>query len=525
VQIWYNDETDGARSVVGQESSGVKKFGKYLLYRHLRSEGVCIESFAARRGDTGDELEIRILKPPVAKDSPLLKRFVHELRMLARLRHPAIIRVLEAGVTDGRCFFTTPLRANIRLAEFLERRGSPLPPTDVLKCAEILTDAVALMHRANLVHRTLSPTSVHVDLGRKFPYIAECSAIRDIQTFSLTAEGYPSLATTAETPEGIAGRPLDERSDVFLLCAIFYRMLTLRPPFDDGTNVFAAFRGETDVPPIAPLSLDPAGGPMVEGLARLVMKGLDVDPERRFPSALALRDALRTLARGSAIILIDEDSRESEVAPPTDDEGSDASQDTEVLTRCQRRATPRGVEPPASRPPSPAPATDDRRVFPPEAVAAATLAGGAMAGAVAVALNFSALERPRAAAKTLAVGVIAIVLLTLVSIVVQARGLAMGLPFITVGIFTGFLAKVPTPVTERCLLLAYCTLWQWVVADTAQRLSRRFQGRDIDGLVARGAHPVTAGGAVALGLVTVLVVAGAAIGSGVLDHAVRAWLR
>ena len=156
-------------TMVAGGQAKVRQFGKFLLYRHLRSEGECIESFACKKKDTAEEVEIRILKVAANKNSPLLKRFVHELKMVARLRHPAIIRVLEAGVTDGRGYFTTPLRKSMRLEDFMEKRGKGLPAKDVLSCAEIITDAIALMHQAKIIHRTLSPTSVHVDLERRFP--------------------------------------------------------------------------------------------------------------------------------------------------------------------------------------------------------------------------------------------------------------------------------------------------------------------------------------------------------------------
>ena len=244
------------------------------------------------------EVEIRILAIKGGPESPLAVRFVEELKVLARLDHPSIISVMDQGVAENKRYFTTPLNKSKRLSDYLTDRGGSLPSDDFLKFAETLTDAVAMIHNEGKLHRGISSSSVYVDLDKGEPFIGECSAMKEIREESLTSLGLPTLGEYVPTPEGIMGKMIDERTDVYLLCSLFYEMLAGEPPVTrNRDDLIAQLRKcQPNFIPIKPLTIAAKGGRDIKGIDELVMRGLEADPTKRYSCAVELAEELRKVA-------------------------------------------------------------------------------------------------------------------------------------------------------------------------------------------------------------------------------------
>ena len=109
-------------------------------------------------------VEIRILAIGGDGKSPMGKRFIEELKVLASVDHPSIISVLDQGIVGGNHYFTTAYHNSTRLEDYLALRGGSLPEEEFLKCAEILTDAIAVLHGEDKLHRGISNKSIFVNL-------------------------------------------------------------------------------------------------------------------------------------------------------------------------------------------------------------------------------------------------------------------------------------------------------------------------------------------------------------------------
>jgi len=274
------------------------RFGNYALLQKLRSEGDYIQCFRAVQAGLERDVEIRILAIKGGPESPLAVRFVEELKVLSRLDHPSILPVLDQGVVDGKRYFTTTLHNSKRLSDYLQDRGGTLPSDDFLAFAETLTDAIALIHDEGKLHRGISSTSIYVDQEAQSPYIGECSAMKEIREESLTSLGLPTLGEYVPTPEGLRGQPIDERTDIYLLCSIFYEMLSGEPPVTRNRDelIVQLRKHQPNFVPIKPLTMSTVGAREIRGIDTLVMKGLAADPAARFQTAAELRDDLRKVA-------------------------------------------------------------------------------------------------------------------------------------------------------------------------------------------------------------------------------------
>mgnify|MGYP001553299816 CR=1 FL=1 len=274
------------------------KFGRYALLKKLRAEGDYIQCFQAHQIGLEREVEIRILAIKGGPESPLAVRFVEELKVLARLDHPSILAVMDQGVAENKRYFTTPLHNTKRLSTYLTERGGSLPSEDFLKFAETLTDAVAMIHNEGKLHRGISSSSVYVNMDKGEPYIGECSAMKEIREESLTSLGLPTLGEYVPTPEGIMGKTIDERTDVYLLCSLFYEMLAGEPPVTRNRDelITQLRKCQPNFVPIKPLTIAAKGGRDIKGIDELVMRGLEADPSKRYSCAVELAEELRKVA-------------------------------------------------------------------------------------------------------------------------------------------------------------------------------------------------------------------------------------
>ena len=270
------------------EKTGKKTlpFGKYVLVKRLRKSGGLFNSFAAVHRETKDKVEIRILKNPTPERSPLTKRFIHELQLLAKVKHPSVIPVYNAGYKEGRLYFTTLLRKSVRLDKYLKSKGGKLTVDETIRFAKTLVSAISAMHKQKIIHRSLSTTVIYVDVKKDVPFIGECETAKDMRIKSLTANGFPPLAESVPTPESFSGAELDERTDVFHLCAIVYRLVTGQHPFPDDQYA-RYFRRETPKP-VASISSVLGANVVPESFEKAILKGLSISPDERHSSADAL---------------------------------------------------------------------------------------------------------------------------------------------------------------------------------------------------------------------------------------------
>ncbi len=245
----------------------------------------------------------------------VLARFALERQALARLAHPHIARLLDAGVTpDGMPYFV------------MERvRGQPIDRAcegrslaERLRLFLQLADAVAHAHRKLLLHRDLKPSNVLVDDAGEVKLLdfgiakalagGEGTQAAGGSGSEATALGLRAFSPHYASPEHLRGEPVGTASDVFSLGVLLSEMLTGRRPHGDGAaSALAAARAVLDEPPRPPSALFDAGRPLARGLVvselagdidAIVLRALEKSAERRYDSVDALAADLRAHLAG-----------------------------------------------------------------------------------------------------------------------------------------------------------------------------------------------------------------------------------
>jgi hypothetical protein len=233
----------------------------------------------------GRQVAIKVLAPPFDRDREFVERFRREARAAAGLSHPNIVAVFDSGSDDGTHFIVTELVEGETLADRLRRDG-PMPPADAVAVAVDIARALVAAHTRGLIHRDIKPGNVML-LPDGRVKVVDFGIARAAGSDTLTNTGVVLGSTAYLSPEQAGGQPVDERADLYSLGCVLYEMLTGQVPFRADTPIATMYRHvNEDAPPPSTIA------PVQPELEDVVLRCLEKDPKRRFPSAAELEDAL-----------------------------------------------------------------------------------------------------------------------------------------------------------------------------------------------------------------------------------------
>jgi len=245
-------------------------------------------------------------------------RFEREARITARLQHPSIVRVYDAGVLgDGRAFYAMERVRGRSLEVVVEEARTLRARLALLPHAIAVCDALAYAHNEGVVHRDLKPSNILLgpfgetvvidwglakDLTASEDLVAsmppdETGSSRSSGSSALTQHGAVMGTPSFMAPEQARGEVADERTDVYALGALLYTMLTGAPPVRGTSSdevIHAVATGNRrrirEVEPSLPAELE-----------SIVERAMAHDPAQRYRNAKQLADDLRSFAAGKLV--------------------------------------------------------------------------------------------------------------------------------------------------------------------------------------------------------------------------------
>ncbi|MGV3711071.1 MAG: serine/threonine-protein kinase [Gemmatimonas sp.] len=270
----------------------------YLIERELGGAGMS-RVFAATEQALQRRVVVKVLPPDLAAGVNH-ERFRREIQVAAQLQHPHVVPLLAAGENGGLLWFTMPFIEGESLRAAIARRGR-FPARDVIRILHDVTDALSYAHARGVVHRDIKPGNIltsgmHAlvtDFGVAKALTAATPAM-NVGTTTGMAIGTPAYMA----PEQLAADPAaDHRMDIYAVGLLGYELLTGKSPFN-GTSPQATLAAQLTLMPEAPSRSLPE---VPQALSDIIMKCLEKDANKRFPSATALLaelDALPMIGSG-----------------------------------------------------------------------------------------------------------------------------------------------------------------------------------------------------------------------------------
>ncbi|HXS47478.1 MAG TPA: protein kinase, partial [Solirubrobacterales bacterium] len=261
--------------------------GRYRLEAKLGSGGMSTVYLA--RDDTLDRpVAVKVMHREMSEQEDQLQRFRQEARAVAKLTHPNVVSVIDAGEDGGHPYIVFEYVKGETLKQRIARIGA-LDTQEAIAYAIEVARGLSVAHARNMVHRDIKPQNVLIDEEGRAK-LTDFGISRQLEQAGVTATGRVLGTTDYVAPEQAMGKGADPRSDIYSLGVVLYEMLVGQVPFHADSQVGVAMKHVNEELPDVQRRRPEASA----AVALVVERATAKDPTERYQSIAEMIDDLET---------------------------------------------------------------------------------------------------------------------------------------------------------------------------------------------------------------------------------------
>lgn len=288
---------------VGKKMSQAMPAGWKISDLGLLGQGGMSQVYRVRDEALGREIALKVLRPELSSQDTALEQFIEEAKITAQLDHPNIPPVYALAAERKTTCFTMKVLEGQTLQQFIDAKRTD-GTSALFPALEVLVrvcDAVAFAHTRGILHCDLKPHNVMVGSHGQI-YVVDWGLARRMKDLPAEGEDDGSHGTPAYMPPEQAlghNHALDQRTDIYCLGGILYRILTGRPPHvgktAEDTHKLAE-KGNV----VPPETVAPKGVTVPRRLSAIAMRALQKNPDDRYPTVEEFRRDVEDFIKGTA---------------------------------------------------------------------------------------------------------------------------------------------------------------------------------------------------------------------------------